>query len=233
VVFEGTKSIFFTRLENVELRTDPPFDLFSEEWAWWMSFPDECGDMDMFGTRKLILMLSPKAPSDEEILEGLRDSQWQTTPTILRPISSNTASSHNRHSISNSSRFKLRVPSRTSITDDSSVVTSPLTPIQPQSFYGIINTKMEEQLEKVEATIKDIPFHIELVDAPVYVENEILPRLLAGIETLLRLVKKGAPPKDPIRYLAQVLIILIDFKTNLPIPFGCGCCSGREIRKPK
>jgi hypothetical protein len=125
-----------------------------------------------------------------------------------RPVSSHTSSSRSRRfSRPTSSRNKLgslRIPSRNSIStppdqNPLSVATTPK--VQPQAFFGI---KLEEKLEQLKY---EIPCHVELEEAPVYIEKEVLPRVLEGIESLLKLVKMGQSPQDPIYFLAQVLTI--------------------------
>jgi hypothetical protein len=82
-----------------------------------------------------------------------------------------------------------------------SVATTPKTP-QPQAFLGL--KPLQEKLQHLETKKEEIPCHIELEEAPAYIEQQVLPRVLEGIESLMKQVKLGEPPEDPILYLAQV-----------------------------
>jgi hypothetical protein len=63
---------------------------------------------------------------------------------------------------------------------------------------------LQEKLVQLEAKRDEIPCHVELEEAPVYIEQQVLPRVLEGIESLMKMVKLGEPPEDPIYFLAQV-----------------------------
>lgn len=84
-----------------------------------------------------------------------------------------------------------------------SVATTPRakTPSQPASFFGV---RQSRAASVVKLDIVERPCHVELVEAPLYLETEVIPTVLSAIEKLLKLVKAGEEPKDPINFLALV-----------------------------
>jgi hypothetical protein len=47
-----------------------------------------------------------------------------------------------------------------------------------------------------------------LEESPAYLQKKVLPAVLLGIERLLRLVKEGKEPLNPLSFLALVICYL-------------------------
>lgn len=75
---------------------------------------------------------------------------------------------------------------------------------QPASFYGRRSVPLNRQKSKVQVSCEE-----ELQASSEYLETYVIPSILVAIHSLLRLVKDGKEPDDPLKFLAMVLVVLI------------------------
>ncbi|KAJ3324430.1 hypothetical protein HDV06_006841 [Boothiomyces sp. JEL0866] len=157
--------------------------------------------------------------SEDEIIEGFADTfkAIDSRPSSSkRSTSAGTRSSilsrkQSSHSSTSSHRVRTSKTSFRSIDLDSEKSVKIEEPekvyiAQPSSFYGVrYSTESMEGVRQVRQ-IKAAPVPYQ-EDASSYIEQTVLPTLLPAIEKLLKLVKDGETPANPILFLSQVVQI--------------------------
>ncbi|KAJ3261348.1 hypothetical protein HK103_005956 [Boothiomyces macroporosus] len=155
--------------------------------------------------------------SEDEFIEGFTDSlkPIESRPSSSkRPTSAGTrlsTLSRKHSSASSSSSRKLRA-SRTSFRSVDEEIEKPVAIeepekeiiAQPSSFYGVRYSTENRDEPRQSRPIKAAPVPYQ-EDASSYIEQNVLPTLLPVIEELLRLVKYGESPQNPILFLAKRL----------------------------
>jgi hypothetical protein len=129
------------------------------------------------------------------------------TPRGKSPVERSQSGSSGSLSNKNSSRPKssksgLRNIVRTTLDFIDPELPIPLAERQPVAF---IDVDVVKKTEAIAIHPHDVfPYHIELEEAPAYLQNTVLSPVLQGIHELLSLIKNGKSVNEPLLFLAKV-----------------------------